>query len=61
MKYAVLALLVLVACSNGDLTADHPMIGQKAPTFNLVSTDGQNVSLESYRGKWVVLHFGTSW
>lgn len=62
MKYAVLALLFLVACNGkGDLTADHPMIGQKAPTFDLVSTKGEHVKLDDYKGKWVVMHFGASW
>lgn len=62
MKYAVLALLFLAACSgDSDLTADHPMLGQKAPAFDLVSTTGEHVSLEKYKGKWVIMHFGTSW
>ena len=29
-------------------------IGQIAPSFNAISTMG-NISLESYKGKWVVL------
>lgn len=34
-----------------------PAVGQPAPTFALPSQDGSPISLESYRGKWVVLYF----
>jgi len=39
--------------------ADEPMpaVGQEAPTFTLPSQDGTLISLEQYRGKWVVLYF----
>ena len=34
-----------------------PTVGQDAPTFTLPSQDGSPISLEQYRGKWVVLYF----
>ena len=34
-----------------------PAVGQLAPTFTLPSQDGSQISLESFRGKWVVLYF----
>ncbi|MGD0939929.1 MAG: peroxiredoxin [Terracidiphilus sp.] len=34
-----------------------PTVGQAAPTFTLPSQDGSPISLDSYRGKWVVLYF----
>ena len=34
-----------------------PSAGQAAPTFTLPSQDGSQISLESFRGKWVVLYF----
>jgi thioredoxin-dependent peroxiredoxin len=34
-----------------------PQAGQMAPTFSLPSQDGSNISLDSFRGKWVVLYF----
>ena len=39
--------------------ADQPMptVGQVAPTFTLPSQDGSQISLDSFRGKWVVLYF----
>ena len=39
--------------------ADEPMpaVGQEAPTFTLPSQDGTLISLEQFRGKWVVLYF----
>jgi len=39
--------------------ADEPMpaVGQVAPTFKLPSQDGSQISLDSFKGKWVVLYF----
>jgi peroxiredoxin Q/BCP len=37
--------------------ADLPHTGQTAPNFTLPSQDGTPVSLDQYRGKWVVLYF----
>jgi thioredoxin-dependent peroxiredoxin len=34
-----------------------PAVGQVAPTFTLPSQDGSQISLDSFRGKWVVLYF----
>ena len=34
-----------------------PAVGAEAPAFTLPSQDGTLVSLNDYRGKWVVLYF----
>jgi peroxiredoxin Q/BCP len=34
-----------------------PVLGTDAPDFTLPSQDGSPVSLNAYRGKWVVLYF----
>ena len=34
-----------------------PTVGQVAPGFTLPSQDGSAISLDSFRGKWVVLYF----
>ena len=34
-----------------------PSVGQSAPEFSLPSQEGKTVSLDAYRGKWVVLYF----
>ena len=34
-----------------------PAVGQAAPGFTLPSQDGTNISLDQYKGKWVVLYF----
>lgn len=34
-----------------------PQVGQQAPNFTLPSVQGPEVSLDGYRGKWVVLYF----
>ena len=35
----------------------HADIGSKAPAFTLPDQDGKNVSLEDFRGQWVILYF----
>ena len=53
---AVLVLsVVLVTVHAADQTM--PTVGQVAPGFTLPSQDGSQISLDSFRGKWVVLYF----
>jgi peroxiredoxin Q/BCP len=47
------ALQRVFAADNAPL----PEVGQTAPTFTLPNQEGQPVSLDSYKGKWVVLYF----
>src|ERR1700677_757946 len=51
---AVLAVAYATVCA-----ADEPMptVGQTAPGFTLPSQDGSQISLDSFKGKWVVLYF----
>ena len=53
---AVIAV-ALVAVRHSRADDVMPQVGQAAPTFTLPSQDGSPVSLDSYRGKWVVLYF----
>ena len=55
---AVLAIavgFVFVNAYAADQTM--PSAGQAAPTFTLPSQDGSQISLDGFRGKWVVLYF----
>ena len=59
---ASLVAAVIVVIAIGFVTvraADQtmPAAGQVAPTFTLPSQDGSQISLDSFRGKWVVLYF----
>jgi peroxiredoxin Q/BCP len=64
-KFAPFVLAAAVALSSAGVTAyaagifaaDQPAVGQMAPGFSLPSQDGTPVSLESLKGKWVVLYF----
>jgi peroxiredoxin Q/BCP len=51
--FAVAVVLVTVHASSQAL----PAVGQLAPDFTLPSQDGSQISLRSFRGKWVVLYF----
>lgn len=58
--FAVLAVLALALGVTLHGVADNtavPQAGQTAPSFTLPSQDGSNISLDSFRGKWVVLYF----
>jgi thioredoxin-dependent peroxiredoxin len=64
-KYLLLSIVVAIVAVVSAIplftarAADEamPAVGQEAPTFTLPSQDGSPVSLEQYRGKWVVLYF----
>jgi peroxiredoxin Q/BCP len=56
----ILAVAVVAAVSLVTVRAAEqslPAVGQLAPTFTLPSQDGTPISLDSFRGKWVVLYF----
>lgn len=38
-----------------------PQVGQVAPDFTLTTIDGKNISLNSFRGKVVLLNFFATW
>lgn len=66
-KFAVIAVAVaavLVAAGffmvRGYAATDEsamPQVGQTAPAFTLPNQEGKPVSLDHYRGEWVVLYF----
>ena len=53
---AALALSIVWATVHAS-DQPQPAVGQLAPTFTLSSQDGSQISLDSFRGKWVVLYF----
>ena len=61
VTFAILVVLFAGAALSirglADDTTAMPQSGQTAPDFTLPSQDGSNISLDSCRGKWVVLYF----
>jgi cytochrome c biogenesis protein CcmG/thiol:disulfide interchange protein DsbE len=60
----VLGLLTLVAFQmrrNGPLAAGPVGAGEKAPTFEITTFDGQTLKLADLRGQVVVVNFWASW
>ena len=53
----IVAAAVLALGITAGFAAEVPQAGQQAPDFSLPSQDGPNVSLNQFRGKWVVLYF----
>src|ERR1044071_5048753 len=59
-KYAFLlafVVAIVMACSSVNAVSEIPTVGAAAPTFSLVNNEGKQVSLNDYKGKWVVLYF----
>ena len=54
--------LLLLGLGRDPKQIDSPLIGQRAPTFRLTPVGGgEEVTLESLRGKVVVLNFWATW
>jgi peroxiredoxin Q/BCP len=49
--------LITLAFVQATETQKQPVAGTPAPDFSLTTSDGSQVSLKDYRGKWVVLYF----
>ena len=63
-KHAVLILLLLIMAVPATGFAGElpqPKIGEAAPAFNLEDLQGEKVVLADLLGKFVVIHFATSW
>jgi len=60
LKRIFKSMLMLVSFSSLSATAladEIPLAGSQAPGFSLSDQSGREVTLESLRGKWVVLYF----
>ncbi|HKY46253.1 MAG TPA: peroxiredoxin [Pyrinomonadaceae bacterium] len=59
-KYAFIvafAIVAVLACNRASAVNELPAVGAPAPAFNLTSNEGTQVSLNDFKGKWVVLYF----
>jgi peroxiredoxin Q/BCP len=52
-----IAGFAIVALVQGAETQTQPATGTAAPDFSLKTSDGSQVSLKDFKGKWVVLYF----
>jgi peroxiredoxin Q/BCP len=60
MKKSLLSAIVglaTLALMQGADTQTQPAAGTAAPDFSLATSNGSQVSLKDYKGKWVVLYF----
>src|SRR5213595_1599351 len=60
MKKTLLSAIVglaTLALMQGADTQTQPAAGSAAPDFSLSTSDGSQVSLKDFKGKWVVLYF----
>ncbi|HTX39821.1 MAG TPA: peroxiredoxin [Bryobacteraceae bacterium] len=56
-RYIVTSFTLLMMSFGAAWAAEVPQAGQQAPGFTLPSQEGTPVSLNQFRGKWVVLYF----
>ena len=59
-KYVFLlafAVVAVLACNRVSAVNELPAVGAAAPAFNLTTNEGKQVSLNDFKGKWVVLYF----
>ena len=58
-RYALVAVTTLLAAVGWAAPADSPMpaVGEKAPQFSLLGSDGRAHGLAAHRGQTVVLAF----
>jgi peroxiredoxin Q/BCP len=61
MKKLLATIIALAAFSLAAMAANEtqtqPVAGSAAPEFSLATSDGSQVSLKDFKGKWVVLYF----
>src|SRR5438874_13165181 len=60
MRKTILSATISLAtftCMAATESQTQPEVGRPAPDFSLTTSDGSQVSLKDYRGKWVVLYF----
>src|SRR3989440_11036290 len=53
----IIAATILLSALSTVMAQNLPQAGAVAPAVNLPSNDGRQVSLNDYKGKWVVLYF----
>ena len=54
-------IVELPDAANGTGQPPASRIGRAAPNFRLATLDGASETLDSYRGKWVLINFWASW
>lgn len=55
--FIVILLIAFLGYKNYSLAGNAPKVDSKAPDFNLPDAKGEMVSLDSFKGSWVVLYF----
>jgi cytochrome c biogenesis protein CcmG/thiol:disulfide interchange protein DsbE len=61
---AIVALMVAVLATRDPSTeraSQSPLIGELAPATAGTTLDGEQVSIDDYRGRWVMVNFFASW
>jgi peroxiredoxin Q/BCP len=57
LSFSLFVLVLAVTSASLLFGASAPAVGTTAPNFTLTSQEGKPISLDQFRGKWVVLYF----
>lgn len=62
-QYLIFLVITAMTCFSASLDAqeDQPMIGNSAPAFELKDLKGNNHSSADFKGKFIIIHFATTW
>lgn len=60
-KQLLLPFLFLLSLAMHAQVEPQPMLGQEAPAFTLKDLKGKTWSLEDFKGKYLFIHFATTW
>lgn len=60
-KQLLLPFLFLLSLAMHAQEEPQPMLGQEAPAFTLKDLKGKTWSLEDFKGKYLFIHFATTW
>jgi peroxiredoxin Q/BCP len=57
LLFVVIGIVAVGIAARAVFAGSPPQVGALAPNFSLPSQDGSQISLDQFRGKWVVLYF----
>jgi thioredoxin-dependent peroxiredoxin len=55
--YSIVLIIAFLGYRHFSAAPNTPKLGAKAPNFNLPNAKGELLSLDSFKGNWVVLYF----
>lgn len=58
---AIFVVLLATSPDDPDRAVSSPLVGRAAPSLDANDTSGRKVSVEDYRGQWLLVNFFATW